>query len=166
MIFDETDRAFIAEVYPDRAWTVDAIAEALDKTPEQIRNYVKYKGLSRTDAEGCLTDVDKAFIEETFSDPAWTVAQIAEKLDVRQSQVRAYAYYKELKRPHGKSNPPQHDWKSIWELSQTGFKNSEIAFQMNISSPCVRYALNRMRAMSPEERERVWTMYAETATIK
>lgn len=166
MIFDDTDRAFIAEVYPDRTWTVDAIAEALDKTPEQIRNYVKYKGLSRTDSAGCLTDTDKAFIEETFTDPAWTVSTIAEKLDVRQSQVRAYAYYKELKRPHGKRNPPTHDWQRIWELSQTGLKNSEIAFQMNISPPCVRYALNRMRAMSPEERSRVWTERAAQATIR
>ena len=166
MVFDDTDKAFIAEVYPDRNWTVEAIAEAIDKTPEQIRNYVKYYKISRQDTEGQLTDTDKAFIRETFSDPAWPVAEIAEKLEVRQPQVRAYAYYAELKRPHGKRNPPQHDWRLIWELSKAGLRNCEIAFQMNISQPCVRYALTRMKAMSQEERERVWTMYTERATIK
>ena len=93
MIFDGTDKAFIAKVYPDRNWTVEEIAEAIDKTPEQIRNYVKYYKISRQDTEGQLTDNDKAFIRETFSDPAWTVAEIAEKLEVRQSLVLSYAYY-------------------------------------------------------------------------
>ena len=52
MIFDDTDKAFIAETYPSPDWTVDAIAKTLEKQPHQIRGYATYAGLKRPGKRG------------------------------------------------------------------------------------------------------------------
>lgn len=105
-------------------------------------------------------ETDKAFIHETYPDKDWTVAQIAEKLEVQPHQVRGYATYAKLKRPGGrKGGELRHDWRLIWDTVkelQSSYKASE---RLGIARGAVQYAMTRMRIMTPQQREEVWARY-------
>ena len=65
MVFDQTDKDFIAATYPNPEWTVKAIAETLEKKPSQIRGYAGYAGLKRPCKRGGVFKHDWRLIWET-----------------------------------------------------------------------------------------------------
>jgi len=100
---------------------------------------------------------DREFIHATYPDKEWTVAQIAEKLDVTPQQVKGYANYAGLRRPGGrKGGELRHDWRLIWIVSKELQSTYKASVELGIARGAVQYAMTRMRVMTPDEREAFW----------
>lgn len=155
MSYDQVDLDFIAETYPDPAWEIREIAEKLDLNKRQVHRIARYK--LRLNRPVCrMTDADKQFIGEMYPSPDWAVSQIAKHLCVKEGTVRAYAGYKKLRRPIERGAPYKHNWRKIWDAVCVAKNAHRAALDLGIDYHAVKYAMARMRIMTPDEREAFW----------
>ena len=155
MSYDQVDLDFIAETYPDPAWEILEIAEKLDLSERQVHRIARDK--LRLNRPVCrMTEADKQFIDEMYPSPDWTVSQIAKHLRVKEGTVRAYAGYKKLRRPNKCGAPPRHNWRQLWNAADKARSVRMAALDLGIEYNAAIYAMNRMRVMTPGERETLW----------
>lgn len=110
---------------------------------------------------GTLEPYELDFIRDTFADPSWSTAAIANKLERCALTVMKYGKLMGLSRPNAKGREISHDWPSIWYAHQANQSYSETARALGISGQVVCYAMRQMILMGTEERLKVWNKWAE-----
>lgn len=108
-----------------------------------------------------LEDYEREFIRETYTDPDWSCASIAEKIGRSKSTVMLYAKRMSLTGESNHRRGAFHDWPSIWYAHQANQSYRETGRRLGISGMAVCYAINRMILMGTQERLKLWNRYAE-----
>lgn len=106
---------------------------------------------------GALESYELDFIRETFTDPNWSTAAIANKIERCALTVTKYGKLMGLSRPNSEIT---HDWPSIWYAHQANQSYAETARALGISRQVVCYAMRQMILMGTEKRLIRWNKYA------
>lgn len=96
------------------------------------------------------TDWERDFLKDCHADPLWSVTAMAKKLDRTMNSVREEMCALGLRNKAGRR--PSINWLFVWRMDQEGLSMAAIGRVLGSNGPTVRAALNRMRAMTEQER--------------